>query len=218
MYWRLTSTKWRLSPWEAAALTEHGWIQELKLHHQQHLCLFFFFNLSALPSSGLALLPGKLSPQRSMGNSRPLLRVPGPEDFPSSSKQSPRPESHWSRLGHVPILEPITVASGICKMNGLLVGHTSTQTTWMWEKHHFPKENWGAVMTREGVDTWQSKLRCPAQKLYRNPKEEPRKRFRALQRERQQNRTGITLPDSGLSSSLGSPEHAPISGFLMSII
>ena len=101
----------------------------------------FFFNLSALPSSGLALLPGKLSPQRSMGNSRPLLRVPGPEDFPSSSKQSPRPESHWSRLGHVPILEPITVASGICKMNGLLVGHTSTQTTWMWEKHHFPKEN-----------------------------------------------------------------------------
>lgn len=53
---------------------------------------------------------------------------------------------------------------GSGEMNGLHVAHSSTQTTWMWEKHHFPKKNWGAVMTREGVDAWQSKPRCPAQK------------------------------------------------------
>ena len=113
--WRLPSTELRLSPWKAA-----DWPNTVGSRSYFAPSAYFtpsatsgFYNLSALPSSALALLPGKLSPQRNVGSSRPLLRVPGPEDFPSSSKQSPRPDSHWSRLGHVPILELMTVANGI---------------------------------------------------------------------------------------------------------
>lgn len=51
------------------------------------------------------------------------------------------------------------------------------KTTWMWEKHHFPKKNWGAVNAREGVDAWQSKLRCPAQKFIETLNKSPGKDF-----------------------------------------
>lgn len=141
-------------------------IQVLKQCHQEFLSL----HLSALLSSVLAHpqeFTGWLTLLMAPGNTSLTCYQPSSPNkkihlFPSISSKSPETESLWPGWGHVPILEPITVARGmqrfsqICPLfsldwSQLLLNHMD----WEWSPPFFPLKRKIRLLVPEGVpDCW----------------------------------------------------------------
>lgn len=152
---------------------------------------------SALRGPGHPDTQAGSAPGGSTGSSSPTSGCPvhGGRVCPSNrSKQSSGPDSHWPRLGHVPILEP---AAWLIGPNGLAVHHNPAQTTWT--------ENGRTVSPRRiEVLLWGQRERIlggqshgwPARALYADPEgswekgREPRrwKFSRTIQMQRSQRR------------------------------